>query len=756
MFEPTVSPFNPDFAFLRCDMSGAYVTRDGGASWRMFNLRGVVLDFEFDPADSLTAYACNSGLYRTVDGGASWSLVHPAPERVRAERMVGDHASQWFDTGDSLDSFAEMQRVKVDPLDNRSIWVGWGAYRVYRDSLPALRLNDYTTIQLSEDKGASFRSVVRVPGTAVLGIFPAGRADTPGELTVLTDRACAVLSGRGESMQLLPLPVEQVFAANAGYDSGRRVIYIVTPIKQKGAATEGGVYRSADGGRTWTRLVNGLLDEWQAAGEVPYFNTLAVCESQPANVYLSCRGYSVILPDGKKERQYGVLRSHDSGASWQWVYRTVSRKVEGEKYADAWMYRQYESEWMGNPHGIGVSPADPEIAYSTDYGRAAVTHDGGRSWIQLYARQLPDSSYASRGLDVTTCYGVHFDPFDPQHMFITYTDIGLFNSFNGGAGWVPSLNGVPEPWWNTCYWLTFDPTVKGRVYSVWGNGHDLPRLKMFRRPGFVERFQGGVAVSEDGGRSWKPSSAGMPENSDCAHILLDPDSPAEARVLYVCATGRGVFKSVDGGASWATANTGLGADLNSWEISRLPDGTLYLIVMRALDDHGRTVPGALYASRDKAASWEKMSLPAGVSGPNSLTFDPTDPKRLYLSCWPLPVERVEHGGGLLVSEDGGATWSRIFREDAHVYAAAVDPDDPNVIVINTFDSAAFRSQDRGRSWTRLGGYDFKWGQRPVFDPHHKGMLYLTTFGGSVYYGPATGMSGREEITNFQDRWRWSE
>ncbi len=757
IFEPTVSPFNPEHAFVRCDMTGSYVTRDGGANWRMFNLRGVVLDFEFDPLDSLTVYACNSGLYRSTDGGVRWSLLHPAPERIRAERMVGDHASQWFETGDSLDSFSEMQRVEVDPRDPSVIWVGWCAHRVYRDSLTALTLSDYTTIQVSEDRGAGFRSVARVPGVSVLGIFPAGPAETPGELTVVTESCLALLTGRGESMQLLKLPAERVFAAECGYENGVRVIYILTPARESKGRVEGGLYRSRDGGRNWEAVAGDLYAGWKPGDEPPYFNTLGVCENKPDNIYLSCRGWTAHLADGSTERQYGILRTADGGATWKWVYRTVGAGVEGENYSDAWMYRQYGSSYTGNPHGIGVAPSAPEICYTTDWGRTALTRDGGQSWTQVYARQLPDSSFTTRGLDVTTCYGVHFDPFDPKHLFITYTDIGLFHSFNGGEGWIQSLNGVPEPWWNTCYWLEFDPAVKDRVYSVWGNGHDLPRLKMFRRPGFVDRFQGGVAISDDGGRTWRTGVEGIPENTDCSYILLDPSSPPDARVLYVCGTGRGVFKSVDSGRTWKTANNGLGANLYSWEITRLPDGTLHLIVMRALDDNGRTIPGELYVSRDGAENWEKVSLPADISGPNSLTFDPSDPRRLYLSCWPLPVNRVERGGGLLLSEDGGVSWRRVFREDAHVYASAVDPANPSVVVINTFDSAAFRSEDRGASWKRLGGYNFKWGQRPIFDPVNPGMLYLTTFGGSVYHGPSTGVPGAfEDIENLPDSLRWND
>src|SRR5881396_2396995 len=37
-FYPEISPFNPEYAFVSCDMTGSYVTYNGGESWRMFNL----------------------------------------------------------------------------------------------------------------------------------------------------------------------------------------------------------------------------------------------------------------------------------------------------------------------------------------------------------------------------------------------------------------------------------------------------------------------------------------------------------------------------------------------------------------------------------------------------------------------------------------------------------------------------------------------------------------------------------------------
>ncbi len=101
----------------------------------------------------------------------------------------------------------------------------------------------------------------------------------------------------------------------------------------------------------------------------------------------------------------------------------------------------------------------------------------------------------------------------------------------------------------------------------------------------------------------------------------------------------------------------------------------------------------------------------------------------------------------------GKAGNQVFDESCRVYAAALDPSDPKTVFINTFQNAAWRSDDGGDHWERLGGYTFKWGHRPVPDPYHPGMLYLTTYGGSVFYGPSEGIPGDDgDIENMPRNW----
>src|SRR5690606_25218535 len=125
----------------------------------------------------------------------------------------------------------------------------------------------------------------------------------------------------------------------------------------------------------------------------------------------------------------------------------------------------------------------------------------------------PDGSFVSRGMDVTTAYGVHFDPFDENHIAISYTDIGYHHSYNQGESWIRSVEGVPAGWVNTCYWMVFDPEVNGKMWSVWSSLHDFPRGKMTRNPRWKQYGRGGVCVSVDGGKTWTPTSESMGPNA---------------------------------------------------------------------------------------------------------------------------------------------------------------------------------------------------------------------------------------------------
>ncbi len=106
-------------------------------------------------------------------------------------------------------------------------------------------------------------------------------------------------------------------------------------------------------------------------------------------------------------------------------------------------------------------------------------------------------------------------------------------------------------------------------------------------------------------------------------------------------------------------------------------------------------------------------------------------------------------GGVIKTKDGGKNWEQVFDERIRVNSAGLDPNHPETIFINTFQNAAYRSDNAGESWNRLEGYRFKWGQKAIPDVNNPGMLFLSTYGGSVFYGPADGTPGENEDIEIQ-------
>jgi photosystem II stability/assembly factor-like uncharacterized protein len=681
-FYPTVSPHDPRRVLVACDMTGSYLTEDGGASWRMFNLGGTTRFFEWDPNNPRIIYAGANALYRSADGGVSWMLLYPPAREVTAVEMIDDSAFAALVVNGGR---PRITGLAVDSDRSNILFAAFGR-----------------TLRVSQDAGGTWQLAREFP-TNIRRIW-AGR----GSVYVASERSLDMMeAGEWHEIVNVSSPWTDMVGAPP-------VFY---------AIRDGAGAVSDDAGKSWRNL--------RLPGASGRFVTIATSTRHPDTAYAS---YDGLQADG--QMWFGVAKTSDRGRTWTLVWKESERA--GTNIHDAWLTPMFGPGWSGRPLYLGVAPGDPDICYATDMGRTMRTTDGGKTWDAVYSRRM-NNGWASTGLDVTTSYGVHFDPFDPHHMFISYTDIGAFGSEDGGRTWVTATEGVPEEWRNTTYWMEFDPEVRGRVWAAASWTHDLPRPKMWRDTA-VSTYRGGVVRSEDGGKTWQKSNTGM-ANAATTDILLDPKSSKGARTLYAAAFGKGIYKSTDDGRSWTLKNQGIvGDEPFAWRISRTSEGALYLVVARRSEDGsiGNSSDGALYYSEDRAEHWARVPLPEGVNGPNGLATDPQDAKRLYLATWRRRIRASDGGGGIYLSEDSGATWLRVLKDDQHIYDVTADPRDPHVLYACGFESSAWRSGDRGETWHRIRGYNFKWGHRVIPDPLNPAFIYIATFGGSVWHGPAVG------------------
>jgi hypothetical protein len=76
-------------------------------------------------------------------------------------------------------------------------------------------------------------------------------------------------------------------------------------------------------------------------------------------------------------------------------------------------------------------------------------------------------------------------------------------------------------------------------------------------------------------------------------------------------------------------------------------------------------------------------------------------------------------------------------KDQHIHDITYDPRNGTFYACG-FNGSAYRSEDRGETWNRIKGYNFKWGKRVDPDPADPDKIFIITFGGGVWHGPARG------------------
>jgi photosystem II stability/assembly factor-like uncharacterized protein len=462
----------------------------------------------------------------------------------------------------------------------------------------------------------------------------------------------------------------------------------------------------------------------------PQYEFVATTDVRPSTVYTAKRWPSQ------------VYRSDDGGDTWRPLLFAKADSPQLNLEPNYLMGELGASE--DNVCGLGINPADPDTVMTTDWMCCQMTRDGGETWQTLHTRAAPDQGplaaghrWVNNGLVLTTVWHYYIDPFEQHRHYMAYTDIHFARSEDAGSTWMVQLT---RPTRNTTYELAFDPETPGRIWGAFADLHDIPNENVILGRHYRPTVSGGVGASDDFAETWRDSSQGLPAKS-MTSIVLDPRSPKEARVLYVAAFEGGVFKSVDGGETWADKSEGLGAPDTNMRACRLilhTDGTLFCLVTALM--RGREFlpdgPG-LYRSRDGGERWECINESQPLLWPKDYDVDPRDSNVIYMGAADAGGREE---GGLYKTTDGGGIWRRIAREGPLTFGATVHPKRPGWVYMTVCENddrpGLWLSKDAGETWRPFLGVPFSMIQRVSFDREEDSIIYVCTFGGSVWRGPA--------------------
>lgn len=714
MFTPAISPVDPNLMMLNCDMSAAYLSEDGGRNWRMIHHSQLRSDIQCRPSFHPT----QRGIIYASSGG-----------QLRISRDCGKTFGPIGDLKESLSGEIAINSSRPDVL---LAGTSDGRWHVSRDAGTT-----WTLCHESAGRLIGFYFDRTTQGRVMFAATENGiwRSDDEGRTWT-------------EKTSGLPWKQVQGFAGGSDATNGVVMLYCTVRSQQENGGIQGGVYRSKDRGETWQPAMGqginrdtSKADEW-AFGAIAQYHQLLTTDARPLTVYV-CNTSTGFHPPHHET----VYRSDNGGETWRAVYFQDPRFRQCNVEVDYVAGSTGKSFKGGDvPFGVAICNTDPERLILV-MNECHVTHDGGATWINGSAR-LPDGQKARRGagwacngLVVTTTWNYYIDPFEPKRHYIGYTDIGMGRSLDGGNTWIWWNEDSWAPWRNTCYELAFDPEIPGKIWGAFSDVHDIPNDNIIsERHG--HNLPGGVCISRDFGASWKPEARGIPARA-VTSIVLDPRSPKNARTLYAGVFMEGVYKSTDDGRSWILRKNGLGAPQNL-RVSRVflhPDGTLFAMICAMRPARGKPLSGegvGLYRSRDGAETWEKVNASQPLLYPKDFTVHPDDSGTILIGA--CDAGGGDRSGGLYCTKDGGKTWRRIGREGPQTFGGYFHPKHKGWIYMTLTEGAPnaglWLSRDDGKTWETFENLPFSNIQRVVFDPADENRLIVTTFGGSVWRGPA--------------------
>jgi photosystem II stability/assembly factor-like uncharacterized protein len=473
-----------------------------------------------------------------------------------------------------------------------------------------------------------------------------------------------------------------------------------TPWHLNSGGPGSGVYKTVDAGAHWAKI---STNPGFAAGPLGKMG-IAVVASDPRVVYATVQAH-----------EGGVFRSDDAGATW--------RRVNSE-----WKLRQRAFYYMA----IFVDPTNANTVYAPEVDGLLKSTNGGKTWtpamppgdhhilwINPHNTKIMlegDDGGATVSVDGGDTWSTELNQPTGQFYHITLDDQFPFHVYGAqqdeGAFEGPSASneGLPIGQWHTVAlgestYVAVDPRDPSVTY---GSGYMSSLARLDTATGEEKnvspwpRYMAGASSGEEKYRfGWTHP------------VLFSPVKPNE-----LFETGQVVFKSDDFGQTWSVispdltrddksseAPSGGPIDLDQTGVETFPDIASFAISPMTADVMwAGSADGLVHVTTDGGVQWKLVTPPELPQWAQISSIEPshTDAATAYITASRFMWD--DFHPYIYKTTDYGAHWSALtsgLPDDQYVFVVRQDPREPRVMFAGT-RSTVYVSLDGGAQWQPLG------------------------------------------------------
>jgi photosystem II stability/assembly factor-like uncharacterized protein len=705
-----------------------------GLTWQYLgptNISGRATDIAVaDRVSSRRIYAgyAASGVWKTDDNGATWQVVfdnYPSTS-------IGDLA--------------------VAPSNPNILWVGTGEANIFRASMAGVGIfksvdagRTFTHMGLTDTQTIA-RIIVHPTNPDIVYVAASGHEWTDNEMRGVfkttdggkTWRKSFYRGPRTGAIDLVMDPTDPNTLYAAMWQHVRRKW---SDPRVEPGYNEGGIWKTTDGGATWTEANQGLPAP-QYRGRIG----IDISRSKPNVLYAFIDSYEPGRPPQPDEHDaYGrpvnesriksaeIYRTDDKGATWRKVSESNSY-MTGHSGTYGWVFGQIRVDPVdentiytmglalnvshdsgktftrvqgthGDHHGLWIDPKNPSILYNVNDGGCNLSDDGGKTW--KFAVSAGGAHFYNVALDNST-------------PFWAYGSIQDHGSRRGRVDLSAGRDDIPAVQWTNAPGgegsnQAIDWENPNVVYSHGFYGNFTREDQSLPVPQRGRGGEGANAAAE--GRGQQAGQVGPQRSTNIrpkddelraqwmAAIIV---SPHNASTIY--AGYQYVYRSKDKGATWER----ISGDLTSNDpkqmlpksSSEIPYQTIVALAESTKKQgllYAGTDDGRLHVTMDDGKTWSDLTKSLPVQKWISRVVPSQFAEgTVYVSQ--RGREDDDFAPYVYKSTDYGKTFTRMANNlpAGPVNVIREDPTDANILYAGT-DFGAFVSTNGGRKWEVLGG-----------------------------------------------------